>query len=61
MKCSIVMYAYAMPGYVEFTKSTLTFTADDTSSEYQKGSYLVRWALYRMDQGWAILDRVNGL
>ena len=58
IKCSIVMYAYSMPGYMEFTKSTLTFTADDTSSEYQKGSYLLEFATIN---GKWILDNVRAV
>lgn len=42
LQCSLVVLAHATPGTLVLTKSTLTFTAEDSSEEYKKASYLVR-------------------
>ena len=40
--CSMVVLAHTIPGTLAFTRTYLTFTADDSTTEYEKASYLVR-------------------
>lgn len=39
--CSMVVLAHAIPGTLAFTRTYLTFTANDSTEEYEKASYLV--------------------
>ena len=39
--CSMVVLAHAVPGTLAFTRNDLTFTANDSTEEYNKASYLV--------------------
>ena len=41
LPCLMVVLAHSVPGTLVFTKRSLTFTADDSSDEYKKASYLV--------------------
>ena len=41
LQCSLVVLAHTIPGTLVFTKSTLTFTAEDNSEEYKKATFLV--------------------
>ena len=41
IQCSMVILAHAIPGTLAFTRTYLTFTADDSTEEYEKASYLV--------------------
>ena len=41
IQCSMVVLAHTIPGTLAFTRTHLTFTADDSSGEYDKASYLV--------------------
>ena len=38
----MVVLAYAVPGTLVFTKSCVSFTADDSSEEYNNANQLVR-------------------
>ena len=39
--CSMVVLAHSIPGTLAFTRTSLTFTADDSTEEYENASYLV--------------------
>lgn len=41
VQCSMVILAHSIPGTLAFTRTSLTFTADDSSEDYEKASYLV--------------------
>jgi hypothetical protein len=41
IQCSMVILAHAIPGTLAFTRTSLTFTADDSKEEYENASYLV--------------------
>ena len=41
IQCSMVVLAHAIPGTLAFTRTSLTFTADDSAEEYETASYLV--------------------
>ena len=41
IQCSMVILAHAIPGTLAFSRTCLTFTADDSTEEYEKASYLV--------------------
>ena len=41
IQCSMVVLAHAIPGTLAFTRTSVTFTADDSTEEYEKASYLV--------------------
>lgn len=41
IQCSMVILAHTIPGTLAFTRTYLTFTADDSTEEYEKASYLV--------------------
>ena len=41
ISCSMVVLAHSIPGTLAFTRTSLTFTADDSTEEYENASYLV--------------------
>lgn len=41
LPCLMVVLAHSVPGTLILTKRSMTFTADDSSDEYKKASYLV--------------------
>lgn len=41
LQCSMVILAHTIPGTLAFTKTSLTFTADDSTEEYENAAYLV--------------------
>lgn len=42
VQCCKVVLAYAVPGTLVLTKTYMAFTADDSSSEYEKAACMVR-------------------
>lgn len=46
IQCSIVILAHAIPGTLTFTRTSLTFTADDSTEEYENASYLVSFMFF---------------
>lgn len=46
IQCSMVTLAHAIPGTLTFTRTSLTFTADDSTEEYENASYLVSFIFF---------------
>lgn len=42
VQCCKVVLAYAVPGTLVLTKTSMSFTAEDTSSEYERAMCMVR-------------------
>lgn len=41
IQCSMIVLAHAIPGTLAFTRTHLTFAADDSTEDYEKAAYLV--------------------